>query len=70
MKTPVICHTSLDGFESEIWPKYMYNPQIGDRVRGKSGRELIICGRTHGSLFIKGDVNEEYLIIELTKKYQ
>jgi len=69
MKTPVICHTNLDGYESEIWPKFMYNPQIGDRVRGKSGRELIICGRTHIALLNGMQDNEEWLSIELTKRY-
>lgn len=59
----VICHTTLDVGQLETWPSVMYNPQIGDSVKGKTGLILKIVSIIH---HVNKD-GEYELLIELNK---
>jgi len=63
MKTPVICHTSLDTGRLETWPTEMYNPKVGDYVKGATGLELRIVQIIHHT----NKNGEAELLIELNK---
>ena len=62
---PVICRTNLDDFKRETWPNRMYNPKVGDFVKGNKG-VLEIFRITH--CYNPSYQHPYYLEIELGKK--
>lgn len=47
MLIPVVCRTNLDDYKGKQWPKFMYNPKVGDSVDARCGRRLKIVQITH-----------------------
>jgi len=43
----VICRTNLDSHQREVWPRYLYNPKVGDYVMSENRKKLRIVSITH-----------------------
>jgi len=54
------CHTNLDDYQREEWPKeFVALPRVGDCVRSSSGKILKICRITHR---ITTDHTDQYAV--------
>jgi len=60
----VHCHTNIDDYGREIWPRFMLaSPHIGDIVKSESGKILRVCGVAHP--YLDDDMSGGVLQVEL-----